>query len=86
MCLIDLKINEMGTIHSVIGNKHLSKRLSSLGCIKGTKIKIKTIAPLGDPLIINLRGFDLAIRKKDARNILVETEKENKYENNSPTR
>ena len=75
MCLCDLKLEEIGTIDSIIGNKALAKRLSALGCIKGTKIKIKTVAPLGDPLIVNLRGFDLAIRKKDAKNILIETKK-----------
>jgi ferrous iron transport protein A len=32
---------------------------------------MKTIAPLGDPIILNLRGYDLAIRKKDAKNIIV---------------
>lgn len=76
MCLCDLRIEEVGTINSILGNDSLAKRLSALGCIKGTKIKIKTIAPLGDPLIVNLRGFDLAIRKKDAKNILIETMKE----------
>lgn len=73
MCLCDLKIEEVGTIDSILGNDALSKRLSSLGCIKGTKIKIKAIAPFGDPLIVNLRGFDLAMRKKDAKNIIIES-------------
>ena len=71
MCLNDLKINEIGIVKKINDNSKLSKRLSALGCVEGTKIKIKGYAPLGDPIIINLRGFDLAIRKKDANNILI---------------
>lgn len=73
MCICDLKINQSAIIDSIIGNKALSKRLSALGCIKGTEITVKRIAPLGDPIVINVRGFDLAIRKKDAKNILIES-------------
>ncbi|MDU5021233.1 MAG: FeoA domain-containing protein, partial [Clostridiales bacterium] len=39
--------------------------------IEGTTIKIKKIAPLGDPIIINFRGFDIAIRKKEAESIKI---------------
>lgn len=69
MSLCDLRIGEFGTIHEVSGNEKLAKRLLALGCLEGTKVQLKRIAPLGDPIIINLRGFDLAIRKKDAKNI-----------------
>jgi ferrous iron transport protein A len=44
----------------------------ALGCIEGTEISLKKRAPLGDPILINLRGFDLAIRKKDAKFISVD--------------
>lgn len=71
MSLCDLQIGEFATINEVKGNDKLAKRLLALGCIEGTQIQLKRVAPLGDPLIVNLRGFDLAIRKKDARNILI---------------
>lgn len=71
MCLCELRLGEFGTINEVKGNEKLAKRLSALGCIEGTKIQLKGIAPLGDPIIVNLRGFDLAIRKKDAKNIFI---------------
>ena len=71
MCICDLKLGEKATIHAISGNDKLSKRLSALGLIQGTEIELKRVAPLGDPLIVNLRGFDLAIRKKDAKNILL---------------
>jgi ferrous iron transport protein A len=71
MCICDLKPGQIGTVDKVLGNKDLAKRLLSLGCIEGTEIKLKRIAPLGDPIILNLRGFDIAIRKKDAKNIFL---------------
>jgi ferrous iron transport protein A len=71
MSIYDLKPGDTGFVHSVIGDEKLAKRLLALGCTEGTKIAVKTAAPLGDPIIINLRGFNLAIRKKDAKNICI---------------
>lgn len=71
MTLIDLKPGKKAYINNITGNKRLTKRLLALGCIEGTEVLMKRTAPLGDPIIINFRGFDLAIRKKDAENILI---------------
>ena len=71
MSICDLKLGERAVINKIDGNNKLSKRLSALGLIEGTEIELKRIAPLGDPIVITLRGFDLAIRKKDAKNILL---------------
>lgn len=71
MSICDLKLGQTGTIKTITGDTKLAKRLSALGCIEGTEIELKRVAPLGDPIIINLRGFDLAIRKKDAKNIFL---------------
>ncbi|MEL7596879.1 MAG: ferrous iron transport protein A [Clostridiaceae bacterium] len=73
MSITDLKLGEFGYIEDILGDKKLTKRLLALGCIEGTKVTLKTLAPFGDPLIINVRGFDLAIRKKDAKNIKIKT-------------
>lgn len=67
MCICDLKPGEIGLIDRICGDEKLSRRLLALGCIEGTEIRMKLTAPLGDPIIVNLRGCDLAIRKKDAR-------------------
>jgi ferrous iron transport protein A len=72
MCVCDLQIGEFGIIHRVQGDGKLAKRLSALGCVEGTRIQLKRIAPFGDPMILNLRGYDLAIRKKDAKNIFLQ--------------
>lgn len=71
MCICDLLLGEKATIKEVNGDEKLAKRLSALGLIQGTEIELKRVAPLGDPILVNLRGFDLAIRKKDAKNILL---------------
>ncbi len=71
MELINLKPGEHGIIENILGDNKLTKRLLALGCIEGTEVTLKTVAPLGDPVIINFRGFDLAIRKKDAKNIIL---------------
>lgn len=73
MNLCNLKQGYSGIVLSVNGNENLKKRLLALGCIEGTEIKYKRCAPFGDPLIFTFRGFDLAIRKNDAKKILVRT-------------
>jgi ferrous iron transport protein A len=69
--IFDLKPGEKAFIDSLKGNEKLVKRLMALGCIEGTEVTLKTSAPLGDPVVINFRGFDLAIRISDAKNIKV---------------
>lgn len=71
MSVCDLRPGQKALIEKVLGNEKLSKRLQALGCIEGTEIEMKTTAPFGDPIVVNLRGFDLAIRKNDAKNIHV---------------
>lgn len=71
MTVSDLKIGQKGIIANMYGNEKLVKRLLALGCITNTEIEIKKIAPLGDPIIVRFRGFDLALRKSDAKNILL---------------
>ena len=67
MSLSDLKIGQSGVIQSISGNEKLAKRLLALGCLEGTEVKLKASSPFKDPLIITFRGFDLAIRKNDAK-------------------
>lgn len=74
MCVADLKPGQNGIIKNVFCDNRLSKRLQALGCIEGTEIIVKNKAPFGDPIIINIRGFDLAIRKRDAKDISLQEE------------
>ncbi|AAK78427.1 ferrous iron transport protein A [Clostridium acetobutylicum] len=75
MSLYDLKPNEKGRIKDIKGDERLSKRLSALGFIEGTEVEVKMMAPLGDPILVNVRGFNIAIRKNDAKNIFLKEAK-----------
>ena len=73
MKLSDLKINQKAIIKNInISNLQLKRHLMELGVITGTNIKVVNIAPMGDPISIELRGYELGIRKSEAKNIIVE--------------
>ncbi len=55
----------------VLGTGKLRRRLLDMGLTKGTKIYVKKVAPLGDPIEITLRGYDLSLRKDEAAFIQV---------------
>lgn len=71
MNLFNLKPGSTGFIEELKCDDRLTKRLLALGFVEGTEVLVKKKAPLGDPIIINLRGTDLAIRKRDAQLIYV---------------
>lgn len=66
MTLKDLKTGQSGTVSKVNGMGAVRKRLLDMGVTKGVTVNVKKVAPLGDPLVINLRGYMLSIRKADA--------------------
>ena len=67
--LADLKPLETGRIHAIEGDDGLSQRLAELGFTPGQSIQVIRFAPLGDPLQVRIRGFDLALRKNEARRV-----------------
>jgi Fe2+ transport system protein FeoA len=74
-----MRLNEMkeggkGRIISVQGEGALRRRLMDMGLTPGTTIFIRKVAPLGDPLELHLRGYELTLRKDAAANILVSAE------------
>lgn len=71
MSILNLNVGEKAIIENIFGEEKLVKRLKCLGCIQGTEVILKNLAPFGDPIIIQLRGFSLAIRKKDAEKIYI---------------
>lgn len=77
MSTITLDLLPLGVparIITVGGNGTLRCRLLDMGLIPRTQVQVKKVAPLGDPIVINLRGYEMTIRKEDARMIVVETE------------
>lgn len=61
-----------GKILAVRGRGPLRRRLLDMGITPGTFVKVVKTAPFGDPIVISLRGYELSIRKHDARMITVE--------------
>ena len=71
MTLKDIKIGESATVVKLEGEGAIRRRIMDMGITKGTEILIKRVAPLGDPLELTVRGYQLSIRKADAKKILI---------------
>lgn len=69
MTLDELKIGESGIITAVNGGGILRRRLLDMGLTPKTKVLLRKTAPMGDPLEIKLRGYELTLRLDDAKNI-----------------
>lgn len=71
--LSDLKIGQRARVLGLhLDKPEIRRHLLDMGITKGTEILIKKIAPMGDPVDIELRGYELCIRKEEMRNIDVE--------------
>ena len=53
-------------------NKELAVKLMEMGCLPGTSVSLELIAPLGDPIAIEVAGYQLSLRKEEASSILIE--------------
>lgn len=69
MTLKDLKVGQSGTILRNNTSGALKQRFMDMGITKGVEVKVLKIAPLGDPIEIEIRGYNLSIRKNDAQKI-----------------
>ena len=67
----DLPVGETGVIDSVTGSNALRHRFMDMGFVKGTTITVEKVAPLGDPIQVSLKGYQICLRKADAQNILL---------------
>lgn len=70
--LRDAKVGETLEVAKINGQRPAKRRIVDMGITKGTEIYVRKVAPLGDPIQINLRGYELTIRKHDAQNVMVE--------------
>ncbi len=72
MNLGELKVGQSASITTVGGEGTLRNRLLDMGLTPRAKVTLQKIAPMGDPIEIRVRGYELTLRKEDARNIEVE--------------
>ena len=71
MTLAQLPVGKEGVIETVGGGGNLRCRFLDMGLIPGTKVKVLKMAPMGDPIQIHLRGYDITIRKEDGEKIVL---------------
>lgn len=73
MTLNELNVGEKGKVKSIYNtNKELRRRMLDMGITTGVIVEIKKISPLGDPIDIKLRGYELCLRRRDLENIEIE--------------
>lgn len=70
--LKQVKIGESAKVVKLHGEGAIKRRIMDMGITKGVDIHVRKVAPLGDPIEITVRGYELSIRKEDAEKIEVE--------------
>ena len=70
--LRDVKIGETVTVKKLNGEGAIKRRIMDMGITKGAEVYVRKVAPLGDPIELTVRGYELSLRKADAEKIEVE--------------
>lgn len=69
--LKDVKVGETVVIEKLHGEGALKRRIMDMGLTRGTQVYVRKVAPLGDPMELTVRGYELSVRKADAELIEV---------------
>ena len=70
--LRDVKIGDTAKVKKLHGEGAVKRRIMDMGITKGVDVYVRKVAPLGDPIEINVRNYELSLRKEDASMIEVE--------------
>ena len=70
--LKEAKIGETVVVSKLIGEGAVKRRIMDMGITKGTEIFVRKVAPLGDPVEVKVRGYELSLRKADAEMVEVQ--------------
>ncbi|WEG73555.1 ferrous iron transport protein A [Vagococcus intermedius] len=70
--LSEAQVETQVKVTQIVGDKKIRRRLMDMGLTKGTPLYLRKVAPLGDPLEISVRGYELTLRKTEAEFIIVE--------------
>ena len=71
MTLKEVKTGQTVTVEKLLGGGAVKRRIMDMGITKGTEIYVRKVAPLGDPVEITVRGYELSVRKADAEMVEV---------------
>ena len=69
--LRDVPVGDSATVVKLVGDGAIKRRIMDMGITKGTKVDVRKVAPLGDPIEVTVRGFELSLRKDEAENVVV---------------
>lgn len=72
MTLREARIGDTVRVVRLNGEGAVRRRIMDMGITKGVEVYVRKVAPLGDPIEVNVRGYELSLRKEDAEMILVE--------------
>jgi ferrous iron transport protein A len=64
--LRDVPVGQSSTVLRIHGDGALKRRIMDMGITKGTEIYVRKVAPLGDPVEVTVRGYELSVRKEEA--------------------
>ena len=64
--LKDAKVGQTVTVRRLHGEGPVKRRIMDMGITKGVQLQVRKVAPLGDPMELNVRGYELSVRKADA--------------------
>ena len=70
--LKDIRVGDTVSVKKLHGEGAVKRRIMDMGLTKGVEVYVRKVAPLGDPVEINVRGYELSLRKADAQMIEVE--------------
>ena len=69
--LRDVAIGDTATVRRMTGEGALKRHIMDMGITKGTSVFVRKVAPLGDPIEVTVRGYELSLRKSEAESILI---------------
>ncbi|MBS5594642.1 MAG: ferrous iron transport protein A [Clostridiales bacterium] len=70
--LKDLQPGEQVVITKIVGEGAVRRRLMDMGLTRGTQVYVRKVAPLGDPIEVTVRGYELSLRKGEAEHVEVD--------------
>ena len=70
--LNDVKVGETAVVVRLHGEGAVKRRIMDMGLTRGTEVHVRKVAPLGDPMELTVRGYELSVRKADAEMIEVQ--------------
>ena len=69
--LRDVAIGDTATVRRLTGEGALKRHIMDMGITKGTSVFVRKVAPLGDPIEVTVRGYELSLRKSEAESIII---------------